>query len=397
MTETNKSLKPQKTYNDIMLARQEQEREIITVPLRKKEILEITSVKLSVYDSKNIKLSVPVFNVRSITPIKKDKIKIQFYEPKILSNGNTIQKRKYLEYKLEKSDFTAMHVCRKILKEYERLNSRSANRYGFLLLHGWEHIVSVYHDTKTNKGTGLLYVTNAGLVLETDEGVIFDVPYQYVELVTDHKKKVRIVWREPWNSYNNFRFDLQMDKKTDRDVVRIQIRDAFVRYRKKIGHEFIELEKKYESISYDEIYNLINTRNPEYQRYLLLHVGHTFGYVSPKFETSDSQNIVTCKLAGYDLDIISDISEEEAVQRKKSLDFSVKTVQGNKKWKELEDVQLEMESQCSDKDEFAKLSKSKEYKKIISAKDDLKTNHGIPGLDNVVTGMWQMTYTTQTP
>ena len=70
------SLKGDKPYVN-MLAPQVNEREIITLPLKKKQTMEITNIKLSVHDSKKIKFSTLMINVRSITPIKKDKIKIQ--------------------------------------------------------------------------------------------------------------------------------------------------------------------------------------------------------------------------------------------------------------------------------------------------------------------------------
>ena len=90
-----------------------------------------------------------------------------------------------------------------------------------------------------------------------------------------------------------------------------------------------------------------------------------------------------CKLAGIDVDLIKDISPQEDIQRKESLEFYTKLKEYNKKFNELYDVQLEMESQCKDKDELVILQKSKEYKKIIKKIDDLKINHGIPTLDNL--------------
>ncbi len=382
MPKTIISLKEEESY-DSMLARQEHEIEIATIPLKKTQTLEITNIKLSVHNSKKIIMSIPMSNVRSISPLKKDKIRIQFYEPKVLSNGVTIHKRKYSDYKLDKNEYSANHICRKIQKEHERLNTRTTNQYGFLMVHGWEHIVSVYHDIKTNKGTGLFYVTNAGLALETDEGIVFDVPYEHVLLVTNHKKKVRILWREPWNSQNNFYFDFQMNGKTDSNVVRTQINDAFASYRKKFRHEFIELEKKYSKLSYDEMFNLIKTRNPEFSNYLKLHVRHTFGYSAPTFADYDYRKIISCKLAGINLDTIKNIPEEEAMYRKESLDFFTKLTEFNKKHKELYDIKVEMESQCDDKDSFVELQKTKKYKEISQAIDSLESNPDIPSLDTI--------------
>ena len=388
MTGTNPSisLKGDKPY-DGMLAPQEHEREIITIPLKKKQTLEITNIKLSVHDSKKIKMSTLMINVRSITPIKKDKIRVQFYEPKdIMFRGQYVKtrfNRKYLDLKLEEKDFSANHICRKIQKGFESPSVKTTNQYGFLMMQNWESIVSVYHDIKTNKGTGMLYVTNLGLALETDEGIIFDVPYEHILLITDHKKKVRILWREPWNSLNDFHFDFEMNKKTDSNAVRIQINSAFASYRKKIGHEFITLQQKYGKASYDELFNLIETRNPEFQKYLELHEKHTFGYISPSFSSYDAQNIISCKLAGISLDTIKDVPEDEAMYRKESLEIFTQLAKYNKKHKEIYDIQLNMESQCDGKEEFVTLQKSTKYKNILTALDKLKNNHGISHVDNL--------------
>jgi len=380
------SLKGDKPY-DNMLAPQENEREIITLPLKKKQTLEITNIKLSIHDSKKIKMSVLMINVRSITPIKKDRIRVQFYEPKeIMYRGQYVKtrfNRKYIDLTLEEKDFSANHICRKIQKEFERPSEKITNQYGFFMMQNWESIVAVYHNIKTNKGMGMLYVTNLGLALETDEGIVFDVPYEHILLITDHKKKVRVLWKEPWNSLNNFHFDFEMNKKIDSNVVRVQINQAFASYRKKIGHEFIILEQKYGELEYDEMFNLLHTRNPEFEKYLKLHVKHTFGYTAPKFDYYDFKNIMCCKLAGFDLDIIKDISEEESVQRKESLDFYTQLSKYNEKQKELYDVQLKMESQCDGKDDFVTLQKSEKYINIIQALDDLKNNPDISTLDTI--------------
>lgn len=377
-----KSLIRNKPYN-AMLAPVQHEKEIVTLPLKKKQTMEITNVKLSVHDSKKIKLSILMSNVRSITPLKKDKIRIQFYERKVLSNGNTIFKRKYVDYNLEKNDFSATHICRKIQKEVESPDTKSTNRQGFLMMQQMEHVIEAYQNIKTNKGMGLLYITNVGVALETDEGVVFDVPYDHILLITDHKKKVRILWREPWNSRDNFKFDFEMNGKLDSNTVRIQIQNAFSAYRKKIGHEFIQLDQRYRKFSYDEMFNLVNARNPEFKKYLQLHVNHTFGSPTPNFDGLDLQDLLSCKLLGFDLELISNISEEEKTQRKKSLEFFTQLTEYNKKYNELYDVQLKMESTCQGKDDFVELQSSKKYKDIISALDDLKNNPEISTVDTI--------------
>ena len=366
-----------------MLARQQYEHEIITIPLKKKDTMEITNMKLSVYNSKNIKMSLPMVNIRSITPHKKNKIRLQYYDPKKITDGSTIFRRKYTDFSIEKNEFSTNHLCRKIQKEYETPNTINTNMYGFLMMREHEHIISVYRNIKTNKGLGMVYVTNLGVALETDEGVVFDVPYQHITLITNHKKSLRIVWKEPWNSTSTFHFDFQMNKKLDSNTVRSLVQDAFLSYRQKVGHEFVQLNEKYGKASYDEMFNLIFTRNPEFQRYLGLHVKNTFGYISPSFDMYDSQNIISCKLAGFNVDLINYISEDEALQRKESLDFFTHIAAYNKKFDEIYAIQLELEGKCANKDEFVELQKSEKYQNILKAIYTLKANPDVPTLDKI--------------
>ena len=290
-TNPNKSLKGGTPHSN-MLKRQHAEVEIAKIPLKKNQTLEITNLKLSIHNSKKILLSVSLTNVRSITPIKKDKIRVQFTQPKILLRGIIKMERKYVDLKLDKNPLDASHICRKIQKEHERLNTKTRNPHGFLMVHGWEHIISVYENIKTNKGKGRLYVTNKGVAFEDSEGVSFDVPFEYALMITDHKKQLRVLYKEPWNLHQNFKFDFTMNDKTDTVAIRTQMNRAFAAYRKDVGYAFAQLEKKYGKCTYDEMFSLLHTRNPEFENYLRLHVKHTFGYAAPKFDYYDLKNIM---------------------------------------------------------------------------------------------------------
>ncbi len=376
-----KSLKGGDT-NPTMLAQTKHEREIETIPLKKNQTMEITTHKLAVYNSKKIIMSIPITDVRSISPIRKGEIRVQFHKPRQLDDGRSVFERKYTDHSLEKNDLGANQICRKIQKEHERLNTRTKNTHGFLMLHGWEHIVNVYEDIDTNKGRGLFYITNNSLALETKDGIVFDVPFEFVTLVTEHKKKIRVMWSEPWRA-DNFRFDFKMNKDLDTNVVRTQINRVFSEYRKNIGYDYIQLEKKFGRLSYDEMFALIDSQNPEFRQYLAEHVKHTFGYAAPKFDSLDANNIRTCKLLGLPLSLIDGVSDEEEQQRKESIEYFEKVRIHNKKYDALYDVQIEMEKDCKTKEEMVELQSDKKYKEIINTLNSYKENPDIPGISHI--------------
>ncbi len=369
--------------NDNMLARQEDEHSIIEVPLKKKKTLEVTNLKLSVFDSKNIKLVIPIQHVRSISPQKKDKIRIQFYEQRPNKIYGSVLHRRYVDYDLDQPEISAQQLCYKILQEHERINTWGKNDHGLLIMQPQEHIVITYSDVKTSKGTGLFYVTNVGLALETAEGIVFDVPYERFILVTDHKKdKIRIIWKDfeaqpdMWKHF----FDFTMPKKLDRNTASSLIRSEFARYRKKIGFEFVQLEKKYGNMGYEDLYNLSKTNNPEFGRYLDLHVEHTFGFRTSEFALLDARKIFTCKLAGLNINLITNISDEEMTQRKESREYWINHNKIQREVKLHKDELERLEKTCKNADDFKKLKNSPEYTDVQKTLDDLYGNH--PELEN---------------
>ena len=361
-----------------MLARQENEHSIINVQLKKKKTLEVTNLKLSIFDSKNILLVIPIQNIRSITPLKRDKIRIQFYERSVDKYNRTLFRRKHVDYILNEPDISAIQLCYKIQTEHERLNTWGKNEYGLLIMQPQEHIVITYENVDTSQGTGLLYVTNVGLALETAEGVVFDVPYEKFMLVTDHKKdRIRIIWKDYEWQADMFKhsFDFKMPKKLDRNTVSALIRSEFSQYRKNTGYEFIQLEKRFGNLSYDELYNLKKITNPDFMTYVNLHVRHTFGFNAVQFSQFDNENIVTCKLAGVSVENIRDISDEEMTQRKES----------NVRWNEHSKIQSKiklhndelerLEKTCKDAGEFKRLKNSTPYVDTQKALDDISQTH----------------------
>jgi hypothetical protein len=369
-----KSLKAQKPYN-VMLSRQENEQPIIEIPLRKNKTLEITNLKLSVFDSKGIKLAVPMNDVRSITPLNKKKIRIQYYTHIQNVKYGAIPKRKYVDYDLEKPKVSALQLCHKIKNEHEKLNTFSKNDKGLLLLQPQEHIVITYQDVDTSEGKGMLCVTNVGLALETDKGIIFDVPYERMLLVTDHKKdKIRVLWQNSQAFPQNLKhsFDFKIPKKLDRSTASSVIRQEFANWRQQSGWEFVQLEKKYGNISYDELYNLARSKNPEIERYFFLHAIHTFGFLSPDFTFQDTGVIGCCKLAGLDVSLIADVSPEELEQRKESrqkCDLYEKLLQERKL--HIDEVES-MEKDCKNTEDFKKLQDTKDYKEHRNAITELE-------------------------
>ncbi len=366
-----------------MLARQENERSIIEIPLKKEKTMEVTNLKLSVFDSKNIKLSIPIQNIRSISPLKKDKIRIQYHEKIQNATYQNVFKRKYIDYSLDKPTISALQLCHKIKTDHEKLNTWGKNEHGLLIMQPQEHVVVTFDDVNTSKGKGLLYVTNVGLALETSEGIIFDVSYEQFLLVTDHKKdSIRVIWKdfEDQPDFMKHSFDFKLSKKLDRSTASSLIKSEFSQYRKKTGYDFIQLEKKYGNLSHEELYNLRKTDNPEFTKYISLHVPHTYGYNAIKFSQLEGGDIIACKLAGLDVDIIKNISEEEKTQRKEANQHYDYYNKIQKEIKLHKDELERLEKTCNSADEFKKMKNSKEYKTVQKSIDELYQNN--PEIEN---------------
>jgi len=359
-----------------MLAVQANESTIIIVTLKKNRTLEVTTQRLAVHDSKSIKLGLAFSDIRSITPLKKDKIRIQFYKEKQLSNGNIILERKYADYTFDNSEFSAQQVCHKIKSEYERLSTWSKNEHGVLIMQPHEHILDVFDNTKTNQGEGLFYITNVGVALETHEGVVYDVSYDKIKLFTRIKNnKIRIVWEEHGTIFKEFKFDFAIDKKLNRDGIMKMLNDAFQGYRKKTGFIFVQLEEKFSKISPDEMYTLTTSQNPEFDEYLRLHVSHTFGFRSHWFTEHDKKIIRACKIAGISVDLIKDIPDDEMQQRRNALEYEVKYLKYLDSLKIYTDSLDRMEKQCSDVSDLKKIQNTKEYMEISKSIDKLKEDN----------------------
>jgi len=356
-----------------MLAVQANESTIISAPVKRNRTLEVTTQRLAIHDSKNIKLNIALSDVRSITPLKKDKIRIQFYSEKYLSNGNTIAQRKYADYTLDNSEFSAHQICHKIKQEYERISTWSKNEHGMLIMQPHEHVVGVFNGTKTNQGDGLFYITNVGVALETDHGVVYDVSYDKIKLFTRIKNnKIRIVWEEHGTMFKEFKFDFIIGKKLNRDGVMKMLNDAFQGYRKKTGFRFVQLEQKFSKISPDEMYTLATSENPEFEEYLKLHVSHTFGFISHWFQKDDKEIICACKITGIPIELIKDIPDNEMQQRRDALQYETKYLKYLDLLKTHTDELDRMEKQCSNVSDLKRVQNTKEYVEISKAIDKLK-------------------------
>lgn len=343
---------------DMLATQYAGERQIIEVPLKKNRTLEVTTGKVAVYSSKKIIISVEMRLIRCIIPLKKNKIRIQYATFANFGKG-VMMMRKYFDCDLEKPKMPALNLCHFIQTEYEKMALYSKNEHGLLKMRGSEQIVMVFENIKTKKGTGRLYITNIGVILETKKGVTFEVPYSIITLVTESKKDmIRILWTEAKSKYS---FDFQLPGKTDKNIVLSVIKDELVRWRETEGMAFLNVERKFRNLSYDELYNLENSKNPEFNAYLQEHVRHTFGYYSQGFAFLDRASILSCKLAGISPDMISHISDVEAKQRKELQVRSEAWVKTKIEIDRLQDQIDSLEKKCQNADEFKKLQKDKDY------------------------------------
>ncbi len=346
-----------------MLAMLENERPILEFRVRKNRTLAVTNLRVVEYDSDHVKFAAPVQNVRSITPIKKDKIRIQLYVAK--DDGSV--KREYKDFDLDGSEFSANQICHRIIREHEKLSTFSENRHGMLILQPHEHVISVFQKIKTNKGTGLFYLTNLGIALETEEeGIIYDVPFYCFKLITSIKRnKIRIIWNEAGkNTDFKFEFEIKNDK-LDRDAIMSMMQGALADYRRDTGYSFMQYEQKYSQMTPDDVYALAKAENPEYQEYLRLHATTTFGFGAPIFFDGDILVIRACKLLGFPIDLISEIPPEELEQRKTAYDFATRKNKHMAEIKIHKDELDRLEKECGSADDLKKLQKSDEYKRTV--------------------------------
>ena len=305
-----------------MIAKQANEYTIMELPLKKGKTLEITNQNIGIYSSKGIHFMTPVYSTRIISPVKKNKIRIQYIETD--PQNPSVYQRKQMIYELDKPQFSSLQICHKILEEYEKIEALSRNEYGLLFLKPEEHIVNTYPDVHTSQGKGLLYITNLGIALETNEGIACDVPFEFMTLITDHKKNnIRIVWEEVSHkgSVGKHTFDFTLPKRVDRDLASSLAREQFSKFRTESGYAFLQMDKYYSNLSYNELYDLARNEDKQLEAYLLRHSEFTFGYYSPAFTIRDRSLIRACKLLGYDVRMITNLTDEEKEQRKSAKQY----------------------------------------------------------------------------
>ncbi len=348
-----------------MLAPMQGEIQILEVPLKKNRTLVASNKRLVVHDQDSIIFAVLIESVRSVTSIKKDTIRIQHYA----QNSNGEIKREYIDFKLHNSKYSANQTCHKIISKYEQLNIFTSNTHGMMILQPHEHIIDIYHDTKTNQGKGLLYITNVGIALETaDEGVICDVPFEKFSLVTAIKKnKIRIVWYE---KNKKFKFDFEIDN-TKRDAAMSMMQNALDQHRTNTGYAFLQFEQKYHTMTPDDFFALAQARNPEFIDYLSAHAIHTFGFFADKFAGGDQESILACKVLGYPVEMISHVSDEELQQRKTTYDSALRYQNFCTEYRSQKLSLDNLEKQCNDADDLKKLRKTSQYKDIEESLDKL--------------------------
>ena len=295
-----------------MLTRQATERAIAEeIPLKKGRKLDVTNLKVSVYTDDGITVSVPAPSLRCIIPLDKKKVRIQYWAPVA---GNPEPQRQYTDIELHKPEREAVHLCRQIKDAYEKAGTFSHNPRGFVLLVPDERIVTVYDDIRTEHGRGMMYITNVGVIVETGGGVMYEIPFDCIQIISDHKKdSLRLVWTEGNATH---KADLRMSGSALRNEAGGLIRRELDTYRSGSGYEFRQLDAKYSQLSVTDIREMVGRSDPEYARYVRLHAIQVFGFES--WSEIDASHVLACKILGVNPEVlVRDMPEDELRDRRR--------------------------------------------------------------------------------
>ena len=145
-----------------------------------------------------------------------------------------------------------------------------------------------------------------------------------MSLITDHKKDIiRIVWEEisPKGSTSKHTFDFTLPKKVDRDLASNLAKEQLSRFRTESSYAFLQMDKYYNNLNYDALYDLARKRDEQFESHLMRHTEFTFGHISPEFTEFEKDLIQSCKLLGYDIGLITEKTDEEIEQRKSATQY----------------------------------------------------------------------------
>ena len=285
---------------------------ISKVPIQDGKTLEISNTLIKVYKNKETVWVVPIENVRSITPVEKKSIGIHYAE----DEPNPI-KCKVETFNVNTSRSKTLKLCHEVFKELVSEKRVPKNDKGLLYLRPDEHILSTYSNISINNETGILYITNTGIVHETDNGISTDISFKHITFIKEHNKGITIGWDILLPLLNDpvFSFDLVLPKTVNRRKLSLSIREQFTDFGSSTRDSFSKMDKYYSRFSHDKLYELAKSGDKKFSQYIRKHIRFTFGESSPYFSELEEELITACKIQGWDPDLIASKTVAEERQR----------------------------------------------------------------------------------
>ena len=296
----------------------------------KRGILKITNRRLIVdYQSKYDDFEIDIKDVRALTPVGKNNIRVQY----IIQDEQGRRKRHQIIVDLPKQKETSLTVCYNILEMLFNENIFTKHTKGLLYLKNGEEVIDVINDCKSSEGQGKLYITNQCLVMETSKGIVFDAPYELIKLITELKKnQMKVIWKE-YNNKNDveYKFSLRTPNKIDISQVISVIKETMAEFEKKSDFTLRRLYKKYMNMTPDEIYQIGVENNSlffndypketEFVNFLKIFVKKVWGWSDHVYLKCDRSLLFACMTLGINYMLIYKTTEKEKEERKFARDF----------------------------------------------------------------------------
>ena len=296
----------------IILRAKDSKPTITKIPLEN-GTLEITDQKIRVYDSEKLLSSINLYHLHAITPVNENGIRIH-YVNEIETNSIGCQ---ILECKLGESERSSIDICRDLSREITRIKDVVPNDRGWLYLQDGEDVLATYDNISIDGKLGTLYITNSRIVYETKFEIPIDIRYEQVIMIKDHEKDtitVQCDYPLPTFDSNIPSFDIVLPKNIDRDTVYLLIREVFMTFDLK-GSNFSKFIKCYSELEYDKLYDLAKDRDRDFYKYLENTAKTIFGKSTIHYLGLDIKILLACKLHGWNIDLISNMTDEEMKER----------------------------------------------------------------------------------
>ena len=285
---------------------------ITSIPIQDNKTLEVTSSMIKIYKDKETTWAITIDSVRSIKPTDAG-ICIHYIDD---DEPNPIKCERET-FNLATKKITAEEICQKIFKELVSQKILPKNDKGLLYIRPDEHIISTYSNVSIDNEIGLLYITNKGIVHETDHEISIDLSFEHITFIKDNKKGITIGWDHALPYLNDpiLYFEIILPKSIDRGKLFLLIREHFTNFESNGKYNFLKMDKYYSNLTQNELYKLIKSENKKFFRYIKMHTRFTFGDFSPYFSEMESKLIIACKLQKWNINLIADKTTAEERQR----------------------------------------------------------------------------------